>query len=264
MAVGPCTGVTHPCHTAESRTVSLTNVTQSVAHSVTHQHTRSTGTAGTPHLSPCRVFALARCPCPTAAELSRCQARQAGSQGLQPGLQRSRSSAGSLLRASSARSPRGCGARPAEVLGMDAEELGRSHSQRTISKGPGPLPASSLGCRSTSPACPSTGGAVSPPPGGRRGGEEARCWHDGNGRGFSLHGAERDGAPGSPPLGRMLRAASAVWGWRGRQGACRGLISQPAMGFWGLSSASAWAEDKREGLRDGAQHGAAFEVGTAR
>lgn len=125
---------------------------------VTHASAHAALGAGVSHRSPRRVFVLAPCPCPrhsravpvpgTAGQLT----RGAGASPAAPVAQR-----GPVP-----------GARDAEVPGMDAGVLGRSHSDL---QRPGLLPASSRRCRSTSPACPSAGGAMSPRPRGWRGGE---------------------------------------------------------------------------------------------
>lgn len=158
--------------------------------SVTHQchtpaHTQGPG-AGTSHLSPRLVFVLARCPCPRHSRAVPCQARQDSSrEGLEPRLQHFSSSAGSRPRSQRRRGApeepelalplppafpgmrsQGCGGAGDGAWGPWQESRPKKDLQR-----PALLPASSLRCRSTSPACPSMGGVVSPPHGCWRGGD---------------------------------------------------------------------------------------------
>lgn len=154
--------------------------------SVTHQHTRRAQGLACPTFPPWLVFALARCLCPRHSRAVLCQARQDSSrEGLEPRLQHFSSSAGSRPRSQRQRGApeepglalplppafpgmrsQGCGGAGDGSWGAWQESRPKKDLQR-----PALLLASSLCCRSTSPACPSMGGVVSPPHGCWRGGD---------------------------------------------------------------------------------------------
>ncbi|XP_063259613.1 cadherin-related family member 5-like [Prinia subflava] len=242
VSVGICTGVTHRCDTPGSHTgshssvthqghtqghtpVSHTGVTQQghtqghtpVSHiSVTHRvtpcchtplsppstHTPPRGWHAPPFPLPC--FVLARCPSPArpgsrGARLGRRGCSPPGPPGAPRGPCRSPTAPG-------------CGARRAEVLGMDAAGV----TDKEGSRKPGPAPCQQPRLPEHVPSLSLHGGSMSPPHG---------CW-----RGFALHGWGR-----TVLGGRMLRAASALWGWHGGQPGCCGGISQPTVGFWRMA-----------------------------
>lgn len=259
MSVGPCTCVTHQCHTP-------------VSHTSTHAGPRGWHVPPFPPGS-CLSWHGARVH--ATAELSRARhGRTAHARGWSLACSTSVAQQDPGLGASgSAGPPRsrgwrclcrllspGCGARGVEVLGMDLGVLGRSHGQRRISKG--------LLC--SLPAASAAGAHPLPvPPWG--------VWC------HPLTGAGGEGtvAQGLAPWGQ--EGVFPKWsgeGWCSRLAACAGgCCGQPwpeweaewapwphfpaHSGIWGLARCpqrchgvgrGVAGQDKRQGLRDGAQH----------